>query len=210
MDIESYGGGLPIEGQPTRKEIFITGTEPNSIASIYQMLKISWHDGNKLASSVEIARQEYDSKQYVIFTEKDPVSTDGKNRWQEGIDAWVASQPDFKYHPPSEIYQGNETIGVSITQPGDNSQINDNNVKVEALAGSVHDISKMELFLDDQLVKTTSDKKFNETITISNGSHSIKIRATDSQGNSAESEIHVGINQPYASPTPSPTPTPTL
>ena len=42
----------------------------------------------------------------------------------------------------------------------------------------------------------------------SNGSHLIQVKAIDSQGNTATNDIHIGVNQPYATPTPTPTPTP--
>ena len=45
---------------------------------------------------------QYDEKDFFVFTETDPVSTDGKNRWQEGIDAWAKEQGDEKYKAPRE------------------------------------------------------------------------------------------------------------
>ena len=207
-EIDAYGGGLPKEGYPTRKELFIRGTEPTGQSPIFKDLKISKKDSNKLANSVEIAKLEFDTRSFVVFSEQDPVSTDGKNRWQEAIDAWVAAQGDAKFHPPTEVYQGTDQIGVTIKEPGDTARIDSNDVKVVAEAGSVGEIIKMEIFVDGTLVREKSDKKISETINISNGSHSIKVKTQDNKGNSAEAEVHVGINQPYATPTPSPTPTP--
>ena len=39
-----------------------------------------------------------------MLFENDPVSGDGKNRWQEGIDAWINEnyKDDPLYHPPTE------------------------------------------------------------------------------------------------------------
>lgn len=210
MDIDAYGGGLPVDGYPKRKELFIKGTEPTGPAAIYQNLKISKKDSNKLANSVEIAKLEYDTKQYVIFIENDPVSSDGKNRWQEGIDAWVGGQGEPKFHPPKEAYQGTDQIGVTIKEPSDGSQVNTNDVKIVAEAGSLNDITRMEVFVDDTRVLDKSDKKISETISVSNGPYrTIKVKATDNKGNSAEASVHIGVNQAYATPTASPTPTPT-
>ncbi len=42
--------------------------------------------------------------------EDDPVSTDGKNRWQEGIDSWIKenhSAADSQWYPPSELTGSN-------------------------------------------------------------------------------------------------------
>lgn len=97
--IDAFSGGLPIDGQSTRVEYFIKGTEPTTKSPIYKTLKMSKHDNGKLASDSELSRNDYDSLEVINFTEDDPVSTDGKNRWQEAIDAWVNEhyKDDKKY-----------------------------------------------------------------------------------------------------------------
>jgi membrane peptidoglycan carboxypeptidase len=79
LQIDAFLGGLPKEGFPVRSEYFIEGTEPKEISPFYKRVG---------------------DKDYVIIKETDPVSTDGVNRWQQGIDDWVKSQSDEKYHPP--------------------------------------------------------------------------------------------------------------
>lgn len=102
--IDAFSGGLPIDGQPTRVEYFIKGTEPTTKSPIYKTLKMSKHDQGKLASDEELSRNDYDTIEVINFTEDDPVSTDGKNRWQEAIDAWVAEhyKDDPKYKRPTD------------------------------------------------------------------------------------------------------------
>ncbi len=104
MEIDSLGGGLPVDGQARRTEYFVKGTEPTTKAAIYKTLKMSKHDGGKLASDDEVSRNDYDTKDVINFEESDPVSTDGKNRWQEAIDAWVAEhyKDDDKYRRITE------------------------------------------------------------------------------------------------------------
>ena len=207
IDIDAFGGGLPVDGSATRKEIFIQGTEPTGPAGVYQEIKVSKSDPNKLANSVQIAKLEYDTKKFVVFKEADPVSTDGKNRWQEAIDAWVAAQGDSKYHPPTEVSgDSSDAVGITIKEPNDKAQIDDNNVKVRVEAGSSNGIEKIEVFVDGVLVKESSGSNFSDTINISDGIHTIKAKATDSQGKTAEQERSVGINVPYETPTPTPTP----
>jgi len=209
-DVDAFGGGVPADGTPTRKEKYIRGTEPSGLGSIYQVVKLSKRDNSKLANSVEIAKGEYDTKIFVVLREQDPVSTDGKNRWQEAIDKWIGGQGDSKYHPPTDVYQGNDQITVRIKEPGDMSQTNDNNVKVTAEAISLNDITRIEIHVDGNKVKERSDKTISETITVPDGSHILKAWAIDNKGNSAYSEIKVGIKQPYVTPTPAPSPTLTL
>jgi 1A family penicillin-binding protein len=208
MDIDAFGGGLPFENQPTRKEFFIKGTEPTGPAAIYQKLKISRKDSNKLANSVEIATGDYDEKLFIVIREDDPVSGDGKNRWQEGINGWIAGQ-DSKYKAPTETYNGGDSnqVVIQIKKPNDNQRIDNNDVQVEAEAISTADIERIEIYVDGTKVKEKSNEKtISETVNIANGSHTIKVKAIDKRGTSSEREIHVGINQDYASPTPTPTP----
>ncbi len=105
IQIDAFSGGLPIDGQATRVEYFMKGTQPTSKSPIYKTLKLSKRDSGKLASDDEIARSDYDTKEYIIFEEEDVVSTDDKNRWQEAIEIWIrekyaADQP--QYYPPTE------------------------------------------------------------------------------------------------------------
>jgi len=214
MDIDAYGGGLPVSGQSTRKERYIKGTEPTGPSVIYQNLKISQHDNTKLANSVEITKGQFDTKQYIVFKEQDPVSSDGQNRWQQAIDAWIATQGDAKFHPPKDTYQGSDTIAVAIKQPGDMQQVG-NDVPVRVEASSSNTITKVQLFVDSNKVDERSDTSYLITVHMDNGSHVLRAIAFDDKGNSNEQDIRLGVNQSYQTPTPSPapadtsTPTPT-
>lgn len=208
MDIDAFGGGLPFENQPVRKEFFVKGTEPTGPAAIYQKLKISRRDSNKLANSVEVATGDYDEKLFIVLREDDPVSGDGKNRWQDGINAWIAGA-DSKYKAPTETYSGggSDQVVLQLKKPGDKERINNNTVTVEAEAISTADIEKIEIFVDGIRVKEkTNEKSISESVTITNGQHTIKVKATDKRGTSSEREIRVAINEDYAEPTPTPGP----
>jgi len=102
--IDAYGGGSPVDGKPTRPEFFIKGTEPQGPSPIYQQIKVSKENKNKIASQSEIDNGQYETRTFIKFSEKDPISSDGKNRWQEGIDSWVNDnyKDDPLYHPPTE------------------------------------------------------------------------------------------------------------
>lgn len=88
LQVDPMTGMLPRDGQPTRSEFFIKGTEPTFVSPVYQ---------NK------------DGKDYWVFTENDPISTDGKNRWQEGINAWIEKyhKDEERYNPPDELKKKN-------------------------------------------------------------------------------------------------------
>lgn len=98
VTIDSLFGGLPYNGQPTRSEYFIKGTEPTSVSPVYQ---------------------KKDDKVYYLVREDDPVSTDGQNRWQAGIDSWIHdthSAADYAWYPPDDLLKSlNITPSVSTT-----------------------------------------------------------------------------------------------
>ena len=123
MQIDAFGGGLPVSGQPTRSEYYIQGTQPTGPGAVYQKIKLSKHQDGKLANQDEINAGDYDTKDYIVFKMNDPISTDGKNRWQDGIDAWIkqtysADHPE--YYPPTQTSdyqysQGNNNPTPSLT-----------------------------------------------------------------------------------------------
>jgi 1A family penicillin-binding protein len=102
LQIDALGGGLPHGGQATRSEYFIKGTEPTSEAPIYKSK---------------------DGENYLVFKEDDPVSSDGVNRWQKGIDEWIdtAHKDEKQYHPPDEL-KSQEKKDESPTSPPEATQ----------------------------------------------------------------------------------------
>lgn len=223
LEIDAFLGGLPKEGYPKRTEYFIRGTEPQEMSPFYKKIKISKATG-KLANPAEIASGDYDEKDFVVFDERDPVSTDGKNRWQE---AWTnfantvsLYKDDQKYHPPTETSDAKSNdVVVRIQSPLDHAQVNDRDVEVDVKATSMKEIIKMTIEVDGSEKKSLTVNSFKERINMSDGPHSIKVKAWDGGGNEGSAEVRIGVNTPwdFVSPTPVPpttaptsTPVPTV
>ena len=212
LEIDAMAGGLPYGNQQKRTEYFIRGTEPQSISPVYKKLKISKNDDKKLANDVEIAAGDYNEKDYFVFTENDPVSTDGKNRWQEAIDSWAQSQSDDKYKVPKETSSAAEDrVVIKIKNPEDHKQYGDNDVQIEASALAKREVVRIELFIDGNSKDSKAGNSLSEKIHLENGPHEVKIKGTDSAGNSSEVAVKIGVNSAWdaTTPTPSPSPTPT-
>jgi len=212
--IDSLGGGLPTEGQSKRSEYFIKGTEPTGKSAIYKTLKISKAQPDKLANEIEIKSGEYEKKDYIVFTEKDPVSTDGKNRWQEGINSFLNSiepyKSDSKYHPPSQTSTAKENeVAIKIKKPENHQKIDSNDVKIEAQAFSLQEIVKIIIEVDDSQEYSTNNNSVSTYVNLTNGPHTIKVKAQDSRGNEGESEIKIGVKTDWDFKEPTPTPEPT-
>ena len=184
IEIDALGGGLPCRDLPKRSEYFIKGTEATRDCLVEKTL---------------------DGKDYYVFVEFDPVSTDGKNRWQEGIDTWAASQGDDKYKPPKELLsqpnQNPEDIKVNISNPGDHSKV-DFTFETEANVSTGKKVTKVEFYIDGNIRDTKTDAsgpyKFNYSFAQSSqGKHKIKVKAYNEAGKDAEREIEVSVGQDW-------------
>ena len=201
LNIDAFGGGLPIDGRPARSEYFIKGTEPSGPSPIYKKLKISKNDSGKLANPLEIATGQYEEKDFIVFEEKDPTGSD-PNRWQEGIDKWLESQSDPQYHPPKDTAEGDENnVIVNIKNPQDWQRINSNNPEISAEAKALRTVTRLEIYVDGDMKAQEIGKSISKNISIADGLHKIKIKAYTEGNHSGEREITVGINQDAIDPT---------
>lgn len=207
VEIDSYLGGLPKDGTPKRTEYFIEGTEPKDISPFYKKIKVS-KGSNKLANEIEVRSGNYDEKDYIVITENDPVSTDGKNRWQEAIDEWAKSQSDDKFKPPTETSDtSSDAVVVSIRTPGDRSTVDTNNVEVKAKIASIASIREVKLIVDNNEIKKWDGdtREINETVNLPDGVHDIKVYAKNEKDRVTDSVIRIGVKRPWDSvPTPTP------
>jgi len=206
LTIDAYLGGLPKDGYPTRSEYFIEGTEPKDTSPFYKKIKISKSNG-KLANDVEIKTGNFEEKEFVVFSESDPVSTDGKNRWQEGIDAWVKDIGDPKFHPPTEVSDvSSDDVVVSIKNPMGQTTVNSNNFSIKAKIISLAKIKNIKIKINGNEVKSLDGdrKEIDEPINLADGVYELQVVATNEKDKQGESTIKFGVNKPwdYTSPTP--------
>lgn len=207
-EVDSVSGFRSHDGFPSRVEFFIKGTEPTGDDPVHTKLKVCKASG-KLATPVDIARGEYEEKEFFIFTEDDPTAaSSGENRWQKGINEWLATQTDSRYHPPTEYCESQNQIEVKIKEPEDHTQVGSSfRVKVEPI--SVNEIVMVEIYVNNELKASMTSIPYERDLTLPDGAYTIKARARDSKGNEGEREIKIGVNVPWDwSPTPTPTPTP--
>lgn len=214
VQIDPLFGGLPKDGSQTRSEYFIEGTEPKDVSSFYKKAKISKSNG-KLANDIEIKTGNYEEKDCYVVAESDPVSTDGKNRWQEGIDNWRKDQGDDKWKCPTDISDNrSEDVVVSIKNISDHSTITDKTFTVRIKTVTMSNLKNVTIYLNNNQIKSYNENKqdFEETISVNNdGVYELKVRSTNEKDKSGESMIKFGVNKPwdYVAPTTAPTTAPT-
>lgn len=207
-EVDSVSGFKAHDNFLSRMEYFTRGTEPTGEDPIHAMLKLCKASG-KLATPVDIARGDFDLKEYFVFKETDPTAVPGgENRWQKGIDEWQATQTDPAYHPPTEFCDTGDQIEVRIKEPADQSQVgSDFRVVVDPI--SANEIVFVEIYLNGEKKETLTSHPYERFFSLTDGLYTIKVRVQDSKGNIGEREIKIGVNVLWDW-TPSPTPTPTL
>ena len=211
LTVDGFLGGLPKDGYPTRAEYYIDGTEPKDVSPYYKKIKISKSNG-KLANEVEIKSGNYEEKDFIVITESDPVSTDGKNRWQEAINAWANSQGDSKFKPPTETSDASaDSVIVSIKSPSNQTTVPFGNVNIKAKITSLDKLKNVKVKLNGEVkFDWNEDKKdIDETIPVPDGVYELQIIGTNEKDKQGESTIKFGVNKPWDETTPTPTLTPT-
>ncbi len=207
-DVDEVSGYRAHGGYPSRQEYFIKGTEPQE-DPVHVKLKVCKSDG-KLAAPSDISSGNYEEKEYFVFKEEDPVSTDGSNRWQKGVLDWLATQTDARYHPPTDYCGASSPVLVEFSVPGDRTQ-HGNNFHIKIRAESTADIERVELYIDGELKRSfdSGGPYYEYDASLSNGVRTLRAKARDKNGKEAERTITIGVNvDPNATPTPSPTPSP--
>ena len=213
LDVDAVSGYSAHDGFTSKKEYFVDGTQQSIDDPIHVKLKVC-KGSTGLANLEDVSNGNYDSKEYFIFKEDDPVSTDGTNRWQVGIDKWISEQSDnSKYYPPTSYCRSGGLIAMTIDYPGDQSTVTtDFNVKMTTV--STKKVTEVKMWIDGSEYKVWSEKPYETPVSgLSNGPHVIKFKATDKDGNTVEKETRIGVNTAWDYVTPTPTittPTPTV
>ena len=140
--------------------------------------------------------------EYFIFKEEDPT---GANLWQEGIDSWLATQSDARYHLPANCTTtGETTVNLDFQTPKDNESIESTTFNVKISASGVQKIIQVELELDTTKIATFTNPPFEMSVTTTAGIHTLRAKAKDSKGEERDKKITVNVGK-FLSPTPSTT-----
>ncbi|MEP7166519.1 MAG: transglycosylase domain-containing protein [Candidatus Woesebacteria bacterium] len=208
--VDTVSGYPEHDGFPSRAEYTINGTLPNLPDPIHTKLKLC-RGQNKLASEADLAKNEFDEKEFITLKEDDPVSTDGKNRWQEGIDSWIGGQSDTRYHPPTENCDSSNDIFITFDPGLDHQNISGNEVELNVKVATDGDIDRVEINVNDVVKTTLRDRPYKTKLVLDPGQYKIYARAYRKDGKiGTTGDQHIGMGgvawDASASPSPSPTP----
>jgi len=211
MPVDSVSGYAAHDNFPQKSEYFIDGTQPQIADPIHLQLKVC-RGANGLATPEDVGNGNYDTREYFKFQEEDPISTDGVNRWQEGIDGWIGQQADKdKYNPPGGYCRSGGMLSVGFDSPQDRATVG-NNFDVKIKIDNLKKITSLKLMVDGADKQSWTDRPFEVSLNLADGPHTLKVSGVDKDGNTADKEIKIGVNVPWdwaPSPTPTQTPVPT-
>lgn len=204
-DVDTISGYVAHDGWPSRPEYFIDGTVPDGTDPIHVNLAVCKSDGN-LAGPVEIAQGDTEQKEFIVLKAPTTLGKADQDRLQKGIDDWVSTQGDVRYHPPTGQCSSGNAAAISIKQPQDQSTISTNNVDWEGTVASSQSVKQVEILVNGASQQTLTQSPWKSTINLSDGIYTLKFRVTLGDGKTVDSsEIHIGVNRAWnatATPTP--------
>lgn len=215
VEVDAISGYPSHDGYASRQEWVIKGTLPNLPDPIHTKLRVC-KGQNKLATDAQVGAGDYDEKEFVVMAEDDPVSRDGRNRWQEAITNWINGQPDEKYKFPTEYCGDTNEVFVTLSEPGNEQNLDGEDIKVEIRAESGRGIEKIELVVNGSVRETINNNDYEGTVKLSRGRYELWAVAYSRDGQKKESgHVRIGTGgetwnvPPSPSPVPSPVPSPT-
>lgn len=208
-DVDAVSGYPPHDEFPTKKEVIIRGTLPSLPDPIHSKVKLC-PGQNKLATETMVAAGQYEEKVFVALRENDPISQDGRNRWQDAINAWVADKEE-RFKPPTEYCDGGSSeVFVRLNRPENERSYSDTNIEIEVEAVSIEGIERVEIWVNGNRRETLTARPYRTRIELSTGQYEIWAKARDNKGREVESShVKIGTGGAAWNPTPSPTPSST-
>ena len=221
VELDAISGFRSHDGFPSRFDYVIKGTLSNTPDPIHRKIRVCKGEEDKLATEAKIVAGDSIEKEFIILNEVDPISEDGRNRFQEAIDAWIKQQSDPRFANPTEYCGEASDVSVKLEEPDDKDEIKGTEVNFKIKAGSDDGIAKIELYVkkdgEDFKLKATEENeyRFVGKLELARGRYELYAKAYSREGKTKESsKIRIGTGgmawdyvEPVLTPTPSePTP----
>lgn len=194
------------DGYPARADYFVKGTVPTEPDPIHTKVKVCRADENKLASEVDIARGEYNEKEYYVLANE-------SSAWQDDIWAWIDGQGDPKYKVPRETCSTNTDTVIGFEKPGNRSTVS-NTFEVRLRVTTSKEIEWVKLYKNGSEIESFGgEKEVTTTITLPDGTYTLSGKVKTKDGNETNTDLLIGVDMAWdlpaqagASPSPSPSP----
>ncbi len=126
----------------------------------------------------------------------------------EGINAWIESQDDSRYHVPTEYCGDIDEVSVKLEKPKDKEEFDEEEIEVRINAGSEVGIDKLELWVNGERRETIESSYYEGKIKLSAGQYELHARAFSREDEEAKSNtVRIGTGgEPWEKPEPTPIP----
>jgi len=210
VEVDALSGYPSHSDFPTRMEYVIRGTLPSLPDPIHYKAKVCKGE-NKLATQAMIADGDYEEREVIHLAVDDPLSEDGVNRWQEGINQWLSEQDDSRYRVPTEYCGDQGDVSVKFEKPKDKEEFKDEEVEIKVRAGSDKGIEKIVIVVNGEKRETIESSSYEGKIKLGSGQFELYARAYSRDGKEAKSNVvRIGAGgEPWEKPEPTPTKAPT-
>jgi len=211
VKIDNISGYPAHDGFEEKTDYVIKGNLPSLPDPVHQKMKLCRGE-NKLANEARVAAGDYDEKEFIVLKVEDPVSQDGKNRWQDAVNAWINGQEDGRYKYPTEYCGESGDIYIKLKQPENEKKYDSEEIEVEVEADSGDGIDKIEIIANGEVKEIINARTYKGKIRLSKGRYEVWAKAYSRGGKTKESDkMKIGTGgedwrQPDPSPTPSPSP----
>jgi len=206
--VDMISGYPEHDGYPARADYFVKGTAPTEPDPVHTKVKVCKNDNNKLASEVDIARGEYDEKEYYVLKQESTA-------WEDDIQSWIDGQGNDKFKVPRETCSSNTETVIGFEKPGNHDKLSNSTFEVRLRTTTSKEIEWVKLYVDGNQRETFGGEKLvSTTISVDdNKTHELKGVVRTKDGEEKETIVRIGVNvewdynpAPSVSPSPSPSP----
>ncbi len=117
------------------------------------------------------------------------------SQWEKGVREWVKKQHISEQKPPTEsddVHTSENMPTITIISPQENETITQNLFTTTIQTAATRGVTRVEYFLDNQLLDTVFNSPFSLSYTFSgveNGFHTLLVKSFDDNGNSGSASI---------------------
>ena len=203
--VDTVSGYPEHDGYLARADYFIRGTIPTEPDPIHTKVKVCRADENRLATEVDVARGEYNEKEYYVLANE-------SSAWQDDIWAWIDSQGDAKFKVPREYCTANTETVIGFEKPTNESKIDNNTFEVRLRITTSKEIEWVKLYKNGSEIESFGNEKLVVTnITLPDGTYELMGKVRTKDGSETETKIRIGVKMEWnfvPSPTASASATP--
>ena len=189
--VDTISGYPEHDGYPTRADYFVRGTAPTEPDPMHTKVKICRSDENKLASDVDIARGEFNEKEYYVLKNE-------SSGWQDDIWAWIDSQGEEKYKVPREYCAANTETVIGFEKPSGNSRVEQNTFEVRLSVTTSKEIEWIKLYKNGAEIETFgASKQVTTNITLPDGTYELMGKVKTKDGAETITSIKIGVKMAW-------------